>query len=57
MYGTTFAYSSIGEENTGSVFFDLEGVFVFEKISANLSVTYLKMPGNTVNILCRNKKR
>ena len=56
MDGAAPAHAFVGEEDTGAVFPDSEGVLVFHIPFSHLAVALLEMPGNAIDIFGADKQ-
>jgi hypothetical protein len=51
MDGASFAHLVLGQKKTGTIFSGAEGVFIFQIAAPDLTVTYGKISGNSIDIL------
>ncbi len=56
MDGATLADTSIGKKDARAVFLVFKCIFSFKKLPTDLTVTYLQVAANAVNILCCNQE-
>ena len=56
MDGATLADTSIGKKEARAVFLGFKCVFSHKKLTTDLTVTYLQVAANAVNILCCNQE-
>jgi hypothetical protein len=56
MDGATLADASIGKKEARAVFLAFKCVFPLKKLTTDLTVTYLQVAADAVNIFCCNKE-
>jgi hypothetical protein len=56
MDSATLADTSFGKKDAGAVFLIFKCIFSFKKSLADMTVTYVKVAADSVNILCGNKE-